>query len=247
MIDDGHGGEYNTVYQGEAHDLETSLDDLLLDVFYRLKIQAITEQGAGPFTNASYVRIGTTHVYSGEDFDKNGIIYAIGTDDGQKPFSNPAQNGKVACTRSSDGAGSASLICSRETIDNKTLNQPRQFYMIDMGEDRKVLLTHYTIKGNCYTSAEQPRSWWLQGAVTENDWVMLDKKEDCDVLKSSGASKTFETTTDAAKNTTYRYFRIVQIGKNSSFNFRFNLSGFEMYGTLISNLYGNCTKPANAP
>lgn len=242
LMDDGYGGDYEVKYDGRADVTETTIQDLQMDCYYRIKIQAVTEQGSGPFTQVSHIRVGTTHIWE-EDFDKNGILYAIGTDDNTKLFANPAHQRKVVCTRASDGSGSASLMCNRDQCDSKTLNQPRQFYSIDLGEHRRVFLTHYTIRGNCNTSAEQIRSWWFQGAQTENDWVMLDKREDDKSIEKSGSSQTFEVTTPEAKDKTFRYFRIVQIGKNSTYNHRMHITGFEIYGTLISNLYGNYTAP----
>jgi len=126
LMDDGYGGPFEVKYEGDAKVVQTTIQELGLDRYYRMKIQGVTDQGHGPFTQVAHIRIGTTHVWE-EDFDKNGIIYAIGSDDNTKVFYNPAFQDKVVCARSTDGAGSAALMCNREAVDNKTLNQPRQF------------------------------------------------------------------------------------------------------------------------
>lgn len=79
-----------------------------------------------------------------------------------------------------------------------------------------------------------------------NDWIILDRRiylsdneyenyqmqEEQKLLKKKGATSTWAVTGDAQSGYGFRYFRIVQVGKNSSGSDNLALSGFEIYGRV---------------
>ena len=72
---------------------------------------------------------------------------------------------------------------------------------------------------------------------------MLDKRSEEKGICVIRGCATYMTTMEAAETGCYRWFRIVQTGKNSSFNYRLHITGLELYGVLISDMYGNFTAP----
>jgi len=242
MMDDGQKSDFECVYHGDAAALSTTINNLKLDLFYRLKLQAVTARGHGPYTPVAYLRAGTTHVHV-EDMDDNGMINYIGSDMKRKPFENPAHSLKVVASRSSTQIGSANIICGREPLPNCTLNQPRGWYLLDLGPNRAAQVTHYTLVGNCVNNVEQPRGWWFQGSVDQTEWVLLDKRQKDKTISSKGGTGTFQLNVKRPVTPLLRYFRLVSTEKNSSHTHRFHVCGFEMYGVLISDNYGNYTDP----
>ncbi len=55
------------------------------------------------------------------------------------------------------------------------------------------------------------------------------------MLKRKGATSTWAVDADKLRDTKggYRYFRIIQIGKNSSGSDNLSLSGIEIYGKIV--------------
>jgi len=241
LMDDGKDGIYKKVYEGPPETMEAIIGGLHLDRFYRLKLQATTKQGAGPVTPVMFYRIGTRHTYT-EDFDKNGIIYFIGTDGLKAHFSNPANKKTILATRSTTQIGHANMMCGRENNPSCSLNQERQWYQIDLGEKRLCAPSHYTLKGNPNVGIEQPRSWWFQASSDGMKWKTLKEHKQDAAVKGAGSSFTWEV--NNPDEDLYRYFRLVQVDKNSSFTHRFHCTGFELYGILISNHYGNYSDPS---
>ena len=70
LLDDGHAGEFQQAYAGPSNQMTATLKGLSLDLFYRMKLQATTDQGNGPFTPLSYLRCG-----SDSHFDYNSDCY----------------------------------------------------------------------------------------------------------------------------------------------------------------------------
>lgn len=99
----------------------------------------------------------------------------------------------------------------------------------------------YSLRGNGGLNQEQPRSWWLQGSRDGTRWTVLSEHNEDGTLNRQGEMAVFPIANP--DHDQYRIFRLVQTDKNSSFNSRFHVSGFELFGLLISDHFGNYTEP----
>jgi len=89
-------------------------------------------------------------------------------------------------------------------------------------------------------------NWHLEGSNNMRDWIICDRRiymsdnpeenaqleEDQKALKRKGATTSWAIAGDVSKQFPrgFRYFRVVQVGKNSSGSDNLSLSGFELYG-----------------
>jgi len=89
-------------------------------------------------------------------------------------------------------------------------------------------------------------NWQFEGSVDKITWEILDRRvyltDDPvantemepirNLLTKKGATSTWEIDSERSKG--FRFFRIVQIGKNSSGSDNLSLSGIELYGKVIA-------------
>lgn len=88
-------------------------------------------------------------------------------------------------------------------------------------------------------------NWKLEGSQDKVEWSALDirqhladkaqydtpeLKAERESLKVRGATSTWALDPSLVNDEAFRYFRIVQISKNSSGSDNLGLSGFELYG-----------------
>jgi len=94
-------------------------------------------------------------------------------------------------------------------------------------------------------------NWHLEGSNDRVNWTVLDRRlyltgnpsedvnfeEEQNMLCQKGATSTWGIDTDIYREIGFegfRYFRIIQVGKNSSGSDNLALSGIEFYGRVIS-------------
>lgn len=93
-------------------------------------------------------------------------------------------------------------------------------------------------------------AWQFEGSIDKENWIILDRRvysgpivsydinvqEEIKQLCQKGATSTWgidrEITLQQSKG--FRFFRIVQIDKNSSGSDNLALSGIELYGRIVS-------------
>lgn len=92
-------------------------------------------------------------------------------------------------------------------------------------------------------------NWQFEGSNDRSTWVQLDKRiywtgdatkdiefeNEQKLLKQRGISTTWAVDTNIYADLGYqgfRYFRVIQVGKNSSGADNLALSGFELYGRV---------------
>ena len=114
--------------------------------------------------------------------------------------------------------------------------------------ERRLLPTCYTLRNRNSTS-HVLRNWYFEGSQTGANWVILDARiyhsdqadrnatleaEFKDFTKSGGAM-TFTIDTEIYRKLGaegYRFFRVVQVGRNTSGTDNLALSGIELYGQV---------------
>jgi hypothetical protein len=94
-------------------------------------------------------------------------------------------------------------------------------------------------------------NWHLEGSNDKVNWIILDRRiylsqptggpndheieEEAKQLRQKGAASTWGIDTDIYREIGYdgfRFYRIIQVGKNSSGSDNLALSGFELYGKV---------------
>ena len=192
------------------------------------------------------------------DFDDNGVFYYLGSYGKQGPWANPHENGQVQAFFSSLGKGILADVVGRECVNCRTLNEPNSFMGVDLGVNRYLIPTCYSIR-NRNSNHHVLLNWTLEASTDLKEWYRIDKRvhytEDSsfnesvaqtrEELKVKGFTSTWgvdENQMDKIKKNLdshdrrfigFRYFKITQINKNSSGSFNLALSGFELYGVAL--------------
>jgi hypothetical protein len=168
----------------------------------------------------------------------NGVIYYFGTNKlTSTKFSNPATNEKCSITvkRSSDSHGHAHHLLNHGKKNYScTENKKDSWWQVDLGEDYKMFVTHYTLRHGHEKLEYFIRYWKLEGrSHDDEEWQTLRSHEN-DTTLHGGGNPSLTGTWDVKGNIAMRYFRIFQTGNNSHGEKSLCLSGFEMYGILFS-------------
>jgi E3 ubiquitin-protein ligase HECTD1 len=181
------------------------------------------------------------------DFDENGALFYLGSFGKKRLWQNPHVIGQVQAFASSVGAGTVDNFVGRVATNCRTQNEPFSYFGVDLGEGRQLLPTCYTIR-NRNSTTHVIMNWHLEGSNDKVNWVILDRRiyltdaatdpaldEEQKTLKQKGGATTWGVDTDIYREVGfdgYRFFRVIQVGKNSSGSDNLALSGFEIYGKL---------------
>ena len=175
------------------------------------------------------------HNYSGKDFDTRGVIYTLANNVDR---TNSSATGIIA-TRSSGDKGQANDILRNQLqrprgIVCATNAKRNSWWCVDLTENYALYLTHYTLRHGQEQRGSILRYWRLQGSLDGDKWTTLKNHENDQGLQESKPYCTCTWPIEGNSNVNaFRYFRILQTGKNSTGNFGIFLSGIELYGVLI--------------
>lgn len=166
------------------------------------------------------------------DFDGNGVIHYLATANQQTPYENPHLKGLVTASASSLSASStdAYAILGDEVVRCATDSVADSWMQVDF-KNRKVIPTHYTLRHYATWDTEALRNWVLEASNDASSWTTLNTHTNDTSLDSIGDTQTWLIPSTSQD---YRYFRIRQTGLNSNNHNYLALSGFEIYGDLIS-------------
>jgi E3 ubiquitin-protein ligase HECTD1 len=184
------------------------------------------------------------------DFDENGVFYYLGTYGHKRAWQNPHVLGLIQCFTSSIGGGRVEDIAGRFVVNCRTLNEPFSFFGVDLGIGRLLAPSCYSLR-NRNSTTHVLLNWHFEGSVDRVNWVLLDRRiylsenekynqsvaAEQQNLCQKGATSTWgiDTSTYGENPNTangFRYFRVVQVGKNSSGSDNLTLSGLEIYGRV---------------
>ena len=137
---------------------------------------------------------------------------------------------------SSISTGKLEDISGRATSNFKTKNEMNPFIGIDLGINRGLRITAYTIR-NGNSNANTMICWQFEGSNTGNEWAIIDRRvhstsEDVKYLAEKGKSSTWGVINTERS---YRYFRLVQTDRNLAGNFVLSISCIELYGIITGN------------
>ena len=162
------------------------------------------------------------------DFHKPGVICTLLKDD----------SAKVVATRSSEGPGEANDVLDPQSYKQRkscgTAEMENSWWCIDLGENYLLFSTHYALRHGKKEGDSVLRRWKLQGSVDGNDWKDLDTKHNSRQPRFRGPYPYYTGTWPVKGEVgAFRYFTIVQTGRNSSHKYGIYLYGIELYGVLI--------------
>ena len=146
---------------------------------------------------------------------------------------------KPVATRSSDGTGNASdIFCHDKGKESGTEAEENSWWCVDLGENYRLVITHYALRHGKKDGEFILREWQLQGSIDELNWTNLKTANDPrDPPQFRDPSPYFTGMWRVEGEVgTFRYFRILQTSRNSSGKFGIYLSGVELYGLLTKML-----------
>lgn len=170
-----------------------------------------------------------------KDFGTRGVVYDLVTNHGKTSEVNPSST-QIVATRSSDGKG-----CAEDVLKNlvkwgtvsKTKDEQSSWWCVDLTEKHALYLTHYTLRHGRYRRRSVLLNWRLEGSLDERTWTTLRNHENDFGLIRHRVSYSTCTWAIDRNPSAFRYFRVLQTGKNSSGKLDISLSGIELYGVLI--------------
>lgn len=179
------------------------------------------------------------------DFDQNGVFYYMGTKGHNRPFTNPHTAGYMKVFSSSLGKGQLSDLVNRELVNLRTLNEPQSYFGVDLGKDRRLIPSCYTIM-NRASPSHVLLNWEFEASNDGVTYEVLDTRifltndlkinqeleNERNQLKEPGCTSTWGIDPHFKNKfpSGFRYFIIKNIGRNSSGGFNLAISGLEIYG-----------------
>lgn len=179
------------------------------------------------------------------DFDQNGVFYYMGTKGHFRPFINPHTAEYIKVFSSSLGKGQLSDLVNRELVNLRTLNEPQSYFGVDLGKDRRLIPSCYTIM-NRASPSHVLLNWEFEASNDGVTYEVLDTRifltndlkinqeleKERNQLKEPGCTSTWGIDPHFKNKfpSGFRYFIIKNIGRNSSGGFNLAISGLEIYG-----------------
>lgn len=207
-------------------------------VIPRREISFASSAAAGGSSDPSRRSLSRRFAYV-SDFDENGVLYWIGTNNGKEPHRNPSESGRVTLTISHEKMHSESMSM-HSIISRKPTNAlywggtAPIWFCVDLGSDRHLMVDAYTLRHGYQHANSFLQNWCFQGSHDGEDWATLHEGGDPPFFKGFD-SRTFKIS-DGIEH--FRYFRVLQKGNYSmgagkqGGNPFMCLAGFELYGDL---------------
>lgn len=70
---------------------------------------------------------------------------------------------------------SVEAFVGRTTKNCRTEDEPYSFFGVDLGQDRRLLPSYYTLR-NRSANTHVVRNWYFEASVTGANWVILDAR-----------------------------------------------------------------------
>ena len=175
------------------------------------------------------------------DFDDCGVINYLLTNGETSTKPRNALKSNVVFVTSSDGHdldyGLIHMSLNNSLETSKKIHVGREekpWLAFDLGV--KVQVDKYSLVNSNGFAQSALRNWSLMASEDCQHWVILrEHKNDTSLRNGTGCAYTWNLKSEASKKG-YRYFKIRQDGKNSGGNDYISISGFEVYGTVVSKL-----------
>lgn len=175
--------------------------------------------------------------YDNVPFDR-GLFSWIGTNGYTETYVNPHKANKVVVSYSNvgvSGGGSALYKFVGRVADGYNCAGPgiNAWMCVDLGCGSRMVVSGYCLRQDQH-GTNALRNWSLQGKDDiDSVWVELKSHQDDQTLSAKLHSTAYWPVLNKHTTASYRYFRIVQQGPNSSNKNWLMCCGMELYGTLI--------------
>ena len=167
----------------------------------------------------------------------NGLMDWLGRDKGTTTWAHPeTTRGYLTSTESSVNASLNAHNLFDQSASTSggrfhSLDDEGEYWMMDLGTGCGIDITHYALQGQGHSS-NHPRNWVFLGSADGVDWVLLDSQASTTL---PGNASWFDQSL-STDGTYFRYFKMIQIGNNSSGSDFFVLGEVELYGTYSDEL-----------
>eukprot|EP01084_Bolivina_argentea_P115678 205678_1 len=152
------------------------------------------------------------------DFDKNGILFAIGTNFGINKWVNPSLNGKVIITASHNiGKNSESLdaIVGRKPVRCMLGSGKDSWFCVNFTPSKiKICPTYYSLRHYSSWAIEALRSWDFEGSNDGYNWILIKKHKNDTKLKGKGCAASWPI--ECKSNEYFDKFRVKMTGPNDN-------------------------------
>eukprot|EP00026_Physarum_polycephalum_P005394 Phypoly_transcript_05428.p1 GENE.Phypoly_transcript_05428~~Phypoly_transcript_05428.p1 ORF type:complete len:582 (-),score=64.01 Phypoly_transcript_05428:105-1850(-) len=159
------------------------------------------------------------------DFDDRGLLYWIATQGRTQEWVNPMRYG-VKLTASSTEKGVPSDVLELKPAECWTKDVPSSWFAIDLGKNRQLVVTYYSLRHGSNSRQDCLRNWVLQCSDDGVEWETIKRHVNESQLNANFATASWPVLCINP----HRYFRILQTGHNSTNKNFFSLSGIEFYG-----------------
>ena len=233
----GDAGRYAPTGRTDGARLEQRVDDVAGQSL-RYRVRAKDEGGnVGAWVQSPAVQLPETfgiELRFQSPFDQNGLLHHIGTACDQREYQNPHSTGDEVASMSSIGKGSPAHFVQHthaKPVNNFTCNQPSSWMAVDL-LNRRLVPSHYALRSGIVT--EKLRNWELQASNDGQAWTRLCVHVDDRSLSEQPMSvAAWPIDAGTIPGRSFRHFRILQTGKNSSGHVFLVCAGIELYGLLL--------------
>ena len=139
--------------------------------------------------------------------------------------------GRVRVTSSGLAQGGENLLVARKRMPCWTANAPDAWICLDLGRNRALKPTHYTLCNGSPDPGMDLTAWALEGYdATKDAWLNLHAGP-VEPLPSPWGVKTYPVD---SKNKAWRYLRLHLAGANSKGTMEMPVCAWEFYGQLFA-------------
>jgi hypothetical protein len=164
----------------------------------------------------------------------NGVLFHLGTAGGTCAYKNPHAAGAVVASMSSVHDGDPSRFVEHthaSSVQNYTNNVAASWMAVDLKAARLVP-NHYALRSDGNRNYKL-RSWRLEASNDGQAWTILRAHSSDASLDNEPLSvAAWPLDAVAVAGRSFRHFRIVQTGPNSSGDCYLLCAGIELYGVL---------------
>eukprot|EP01083_Nonionella_stella_P180535 644111_1 len=112
------------------------------------------------------------------DFDRNGVVYYLGSKARSTTYANPHYTGEVVVSMSHLGdRGELHNVVSRDRTYTWTSSDPAGWICVDLGENRRLRPTAYTLRHGCDNADDEEddyiRNWAFEASCDGTNWTAL--------------------------------------------------------------------------
>ncbi len=161
--------------------------------------------------------------------DNGGFIYWLGTSGQREKFVNPMDRGRVRVTSSGLAKGAEDLLVARKRQPCWTKNEPNAWICLDLGRNRRLSPTHYTLCSGASEAGFDLLSWAFEGYdAARDEWVDLHTEPPPPLTSPWGV----QTIKVDARGRRWRYLRVRVAGPNLKNTYELPVCAWEFYGAL---------------